>query len=121
MRDGQRQAEVPDTLDLAEHGRLAINGMLGSLNPALDYECAFLNILDVHPAYMLHWSSMVSGVMPKYLEALPLLRQMSGSDPHEHPWYRLFRRDAMKAAAAPAKPMPAYVHPDRLIDWLMLA
>ena len=71
---------VPDTLDLAEHGRLAINGMLGSLHPELDYECTFLNILDVHPAYMLHWSSMVSGVMPKYLEALPLLRQMSGSD-----------------------------------------
>ena len=76
----QTQASVPDTLDLAEHGRLAINGMLGSLNPALDYECTFLNILDVHPAYMLHWSSMVSGVMPKYIEALPLLRQMSGSD-----------------------------------------
>ena len=70
---------VPDTLDLAERGAMAINGMLGSLNPQLDYECAFLNILDVHPAYMLHWSSMVSGVMPKYIEALPMLRVMSGS------------------------------------------
>ncbi|PYO56001.1 MAG: hypothetical protein DMD83_16690, partial [Candidatus Rokuibacteriota bacterium] len=71
--------QVPDTLDLADHGRLAINGMLGSLDPAADYECTFLSILDVHPAYMLHWSTMVSGVMPKYVEALPLLRQMSGS------------------------------------------
>jgi len=71
--------QVPDTLDLADHGRLAINGMLGSLDPAVDYECTFLSILDVHPAYMLHWSTMVSGVMPKYVEALPLLRQMSGS------------------------------------------
>jgi hypothetical protein len=71
---------VPDTLDLADHGRLAINGMLGSLNPQLDYESTFLNILDVHPAYMLHWSSMVSGVMPKYVEALPMLRSMSGSE-----------------------------------------
>jgi len=70
---------VPDTLDLADHGRMAINGMLGSLDPQLDYECTFLNILDVHPAYMLHWSSMVSGVMPKYIEALPMLRAMSGS------------------------------------------
>jgi hypothetical protein len=52
----------PDTLDLAEHGRLALGGILGSLNPALDYECAFLSLFDVHPAYMLHWSSMVSGV-----------------------------------------------------------
>ena len=71
--------QVPDTLDLAEHGRLALNGMLGSLDPALDYECFFLNLFDVHPAYMLHWSGMVSGVMPKYVEALPLLRLMSGS------------------------------------------
>jgi hypothetical protein len=71
--------EGPDTLDLAEHGRLALGGILGSLNPALDYECAFLSLFDVHPAYMLHWSSMVSGVMPKYVEALPLLRLMCGS------------------------------------------
>ena len=53
--------------------------MLGSLDPAVDYEAFFLTLFDVHPAYMLHWSSMVSGVMPKYVEALPLLRLMSGS------------------------------------------
>ena len=76
-------AQVPDTLDLAEHGRMALNGMLGSLDPAIDYECVFKTIFDVHPAYMLHWSSMVSGVMPKYIEALPMLRQMSGSDEHQ--------------------------------------
>ena len=70
---------IPDTLDLADHGRMAINGILGSLNPALDYECTFLTILDVHPAYMLHWSGMWS-VMPKYIEALPMLRQMTGSE-----------------------------------------
>src|SRR5690242_11114035 len=73
---------VPDTLDLAHHGALAINGVLGSLNPAIDYECTFWTILDVHPPYMLHWSTMVSGVMPKYVEALPMLRQMSGSRGH---------------------------------------
>src|SRR6266700_7675075 len=73
------QAQVPDTLELAYHRSLGINGILGSLNPNLDYETIFLNILDVHPAYMLYWSSMVSGVQPKYVEALPMLRQMSGS------------------------------------------
>jgi len=26
----------------------------------------------------------------------------------------------MKAAAAPEKPMPAYVHPEKLINWLIL-
>ena len=75
--------QVPDTLDLAEHGRMAINGMLGSLNPALDYESVFKTILDVHPPYMLHWSTQVSGVMPKFIEALPMLRQMSGSNEHQ--------------------------------------
>lgn len=70
---------VPDTLDLARHGELAINGILGSLNPNLKYETIFLGILDVHPTYLLHWSSMISGVMPKFIEALPLLRFMSGS------------------------------------------
>jgi hypothetical protein len=73
------EGKVPDTLDLAEHGGLAIQGMMGSLDPSLDYESVFLNILDVHPAYMLHWSTMVSGVMPKFIEALPMLRTMSGS------------------------------------------
>ena len=73
-RDSASDGRVPDTLDLAEHGRLALGGMLGSLDPAIDYECYFLTFFDVHPAYMVHWSSMVSGVMPKYVEALPLLR-----------------------------------------------
>ncbi len=70
---------VPDTLELAERGRLALGGVLGSLDTAVGYECVFLAFFDVHPAYMVHWSSMVSGVMPKYVEALPLLRLMSGS------------------------------------------
>jgi len=68
-------AQVPDTLELADNGALGINGILGSLNPKMDFESVFLNILDVHPAYMLYWSGMVTGVQPKYAEALPLLRQ----------------------------------------------
>ena len=70
----------PDTLDLATHAELAINGVLGCLDPKRDYEAAFLTILDTNPPYMLHWSTMVSGVMPKFIEALPMLRLMSGSD-----------------------------------------
>jgi len=71
---------IPDTLDLVERGRLAINGMLGSLDPDCDFEPCFLTYFDVHPAFMIHWSSMISGVLPKYVEAMPLLRLMSGSD-----------------------------------------
>jgi hypothetical protein len=70
---------MPETLDLSEHARLAINGVLGSCDPQCSYENYFLTIFDVHPAYMLHYGSQVSGVLPKYVEALPLLRLMSGS------------------------------------------
>ena len=76
----QQKTGVPDTLDLAEHGRLAINGVLGSTDPERGFEPYFLTFFDVHPAYMIHWSTMVSGVLPKYVEAMPLLRLMSGSD-----------------------------------------
>lgn len=78
-KNGESRQE-PDTLDLADRGELAINGILGSLDPEIDYECCFMTYFDVHPAYMVHWSTMVSGVMPKYVESLPMLRQMSGSD-----------------------------------------
>ena len=76
----QQKTMVPDTLDLADRGRLAINGMLGSLDLDCGFEPYFLTFFDVQPVYMIHWSSMVSGVFPKYVEAMPLLRLMSGSD-----------------------------------------
>ena len=69
---------VPASLDLVERARLGLNGLTGSLDPALDYEPYFLTFLNAKPAYMVHWSSLVSGVLPKYLEAIPLLRCMSG-------------------------------------------
>ena len=72
-------ALMPDTLDLTERAALGINGLLGTTDPARDYEPYFLSFLASKPAYMTHWSSMISGVFPKYLEALALLRCMSGS------------------------------------------
>jgi hypothetical protein len=74
--------KVPASLDLVERARLGINGLTGSVNPDLDYEPYFLTFFGARPAYMVHWSSMVSGVMPKYVEALALLRCMSGSREH---------------------------------------
>jgi hypothetical protein len=71
--------EVPASLDLVERAKLGINGLLGTVDPDVDYECYFLSFLASRPQYMVHWSSMPSGVMPKYLEALALLRTMSGS------------------------------------------
>ncbi len=75
-----QSAQMPASLDLLEHARLGINGLAGSVNPDLDYEPYFLTCLGTQPPYMVHWSSMISGVLPKYLEAFPLLRCMSGCD-----------------------------------------
>ena len=71
--------KVPASLDLVERARLGINGLSGTVDPNLDYEPYFLTFFAARPAYMVHWSSMVSGVMPKYPEAMALLRCMSGS------------------------------------------
>ena len=70
---------VPASLDLVERARLGINGLAMSVNTDLDFEPYFLAFLGAKPAYMVHWSSMISGVLPKYVEALALLRCMSGS------------------------------------------
>ncbi len=70
---------VPASLDLVERARLGINALTGTVNPDLDFEPYFVALFGARPAYMVHWSSMISGVLPKYLEALPLLRCMSGS------------------------------------------
>ncbi len=73
--------QMPDTLDLLQHARLGINGLTGTVDPDLAYEPYFMGFFNVRPAYMVHWSTMVSGVLPKYLEALPLLRCMTGEAP----------------------------------------
>jgi len=70
---------MPDSLDLVKHATLGINGLTGTVDPDLGYEPYFMGFFNVRPAYMVHWSTMVSGVLPKYLEALPLLRSMTGS------------------------------------------
>lgn len=74
-----KQVTVPASLDLVERAELGINGLLGSVDPDIDYEPFFLTFFAARPAYMIHWSSLVSGVMPKYVEALALLRNMTGS------------------------------------------
>jgi hypothetical protein len=35
-----------------------------------------------------------------------------------HTWYRLFRGERLRAETTPKKPVPAYVHPERLVHWL---
>ena len=71
-------ATVPDTLDLAERAALAINALTRTADPEHGYEVYHCANLNVHPAYMNH---MYGGpCQPKPVEALPLMRIMSGSD-----------------------------------------
>ena len=52
--------------------------------------------------------------------AIRVERTVPGLDAADHNWYRIFRREAMRAAQAPMKPAPAYVHPAKLLNWLMI-
>src|SRR5262245_30982998 len=65
---------VPDTLDLAERGNLAINALTRIPDPRADYELPFVLIANRKPAVMrFEWSDLVGG-QPKFMEALNLLR-----------------------------------------------
>ncbi|MCL2832952.1 MAG: glycoside hydrolase family 127 protein [Treponema sp.] len=75
----EKKITVPDNLDLAWHAKLAINGLMGTIDPKVYYEPYFLTYYQARPAYFLHWSSMPSGVQPKYLEALALMKCITGA------------------------------------------
>ena len=66
---------MPDTLDLAEHARLAVNA-LTNLRPDCCYACSQMFCFGVEPPSLgqPNWSCML-----KYLRALPLMRTISGS------------------------------------------
>jgi len=51
------------------------------------------------------------------LIAPPTEQEGNGPGKGERTWYRLFRRETMRAAQAPLKPAPPYVHPERLVHW----
>jgi hypothetical protein len=73
---------VPDTLDLAERARLAINALTRLSDPEADYECWFTLQVNRKPMVMTHeWSDYV-GEQPKFMEALTLLRTVTGDTSH---------------------------------------
>jgi hypothetical protein len=72
------RAAIPDTLDLAERGRLAINALTGMADLAYKYEPYHCANLAGHPASMNHtWGGNCT---PKVAEALSMMRVMTGSD-----------------------------------------
>ena len=75
------EAMVPDTLDLAERAALAVNGLTGPLDPDADYELYWWAIFHRNPPIMNH--DFNDHVQIKFHEALPLMRQASGSRRNE--------------------------------------
>jgi hypothetical protein len=77
---GERyEVEVPDTLDLAERAALAINAMTRVVDPDRDYELYFVAEFAEDPPKLYHdWCGIFN--TSKFLEALPLMRIMCGSD-----------------------------------------
>jgi len=81
--DGQRcDALVPDTLDLQDMARLAVNGLTEPTDAEADYEIYWKVCLRSDPPFMVHEESDI--VQAKFMEALPLLRLVSGSTQNLH-------------------------------------
>ncbi len=73
------EAEVPDTLDLADNAALAINGLGGTIDPELDYLPYGSIFFAEKTPHMHHWSTADVGCVCKYAESFPMMRIMSGS------------------------------------------
>lgn len=80
-RGAHHRATVPDTLDLAHHAALAINGIGGCIDPELLTMWGLVQYGCKRP-HLSHWASAETLCDPKFGESLPLLRVMSGSTQH---------------------------------------
>jgi hypothetical protein len=81
---GERYLDkVPDTLDLTERAKLGVQVLTGIADPEADYEIYWLTDIFRNPPIMLHdfndWVQNQEGLM----EALPLLRNATGSSLNE--------------------------------------
>ncbi len=73
------ETTVPDTLDLAERARLAVHGIMGSIDPELLTMYGLIFYATPRP-HQSHWASAETSCDPKFDESLALLRTMCGSD-----------------------------------------
>ena len=82
VRGSYYETEVPDTLDLAERGRLGLDHFLAILRDDCNYEMpltiSFTPAEDNGPAMQMHANSL-GGCQPKALETMAFLRLMTGS------------------------------------------
>jgi len=69
---------APDTLDLQERAALAVNVLTRATDPLADYEMYFDVFFKARPPLMEH--NFSDSCQSKFMEALPLMRIISGSD-----------------------------------------
>ena len=80
LPDGVRyDVEVPDTLDLAERARTAINGLTGVLDTENLHEMYFIVGFACNPPFMYKDTTGWPTNNPKFAESFPMMRIMSGS------------------------------------------
>jgi len=81
-------ANVPDTLDLADRAKLSINVLTGDVDPKEYYGVyqSFVFYSDPPKASELTWN-----ITPKNVRTLPMLRAMCGSDDHLDVEYGIMR------------------------------
>ena len=75
--DARYEKMVPDTLDLAERGALALHVLTSIPEERFKYDTPEMCFLNVHPAWMSY--TMSGRCQQKPVEAIPMLRVMSGS------------------------------------------
>ena len=81
LRGEYYESEVPDTLDLAERARLAVNAITGSADPRNNFEIFQCAHLDQQPANFNH--NHGGPCIPKAIDVIPRMRRMSGSKQNE--------------------------------------
>jgi hypothetical protein len=81
-RGDRYRSLVPDTLDLQERARLAVNGLTGPTDPKKDHLLYFNADFRTHPPVMWHRGSDIC--QTKFEESLPLMRLASGSAHNDH-------------------------------------
>ena len=94
---------IPDTLDVQERCGLAVNGLTGATDPEREHLLYFLSSFYTNPPSMSHTDSDIC--QSKFMEALPLMRMVSGSTLNDHV-------DPIWMAAALRQ-----IGPDGLIYW----
>lgn len=77
--EGDRyEVMVPDTLDIQERIKLAVNGLTGPTDPEKDYLLYFSTEFRANPPRLKHSKSDICQI--KNMESLPLMRLASGTD-----------------------------------------